>query len=160
MIRPLLPRRLVLGGMALLGAGLGLPLGRPRAATLIQVRKQRGCGCCDGWVEHLRANGFICEVSTLDDLAPIKASLSVPEALRSCHTATVEGYVVEGHVPASALRRLLAERPAIRGLAVPGMPLGSPGMPGEPVDEYAVIAFAKDGTQRTFMRFSGERETI
>jgi hypothetical protein len=145
-------------GLGLLGAGLALPLPRAKAATLIRAVKQRGCGCCEGWAQHVRAEGFACEVETMDDLEPVKARLGVPDALRSCHTATVEGYVLEGHVPASAIRKLLAERPAIRGLAVPGMPLGSPGMPGEPPDAYEVVAFAEGGAQHVFMRFLGERE--
>lgn len=159
MTRTALPRRPLLGGLVLLAGGLALPWAPARAAApLIEARKQRGCGCCEGWADHVRASGFACTVATYDDLGPIKAALGVPEALQSCHTATVEGYALEGHVPAAAIRRLLAERPAIKGLAVPGMPLGSPGMPGDPPDAYEVIAFGEGDAQSIFMRFVGEQQ--
>jgi hypothetical protein len=127
---------------------------------LVRVAKTPGCGCCEGWAEHLRAAGFACEVSENPDLDALKDRLGVPADLRSCHTATVAGYVVEGHVPAPAVRRLLVERPAaVLGLAVPGMPAGSPGMPSESPDTYAVTAFAADGGRTEFMRFVGETPT-
>jgi hypothetical protein len=98
---------------------------------------------------HLQANGFPVKTQDLDDLGPVKARHAVPRALHSCHTALVEGYVVEGHVPADVIDRLLRERPRIAGIAVPGMPLGSPGMesPGRPAERYNIIAFdGKGGT--------------
>ena len=152
-----LPRRPLLLGLAAVGVTLALPARRVRASPLVQVSKVTGCGCCEGWAEHLRASGFACEVTAHDDLTPIKRRLGVPEDLESCHTATLEGYVVEGHVPAAALQRLLAERPAIIGLAVPGMPMGSPGMPSPRPDAYDVVAFAADGRREVFMRFVGEQ---
>ena len=151
-----LSRRRLLEGLAVLSTCLALPALPARAAARLEVHKVRGCGCCEMWAEHLRAHGYACAVTEHADLDPIKARLGVPDALRSCHTALLEGYVVEGHVPAAALDRLLRERPAIAGLAVPGMPAGSPGMPSDQPDAYAVIAFAADGRQEVFMRFVGE----
>jgi hypothetical protein len=95
---------------------------------MITVYKTAGCGCCEQWVEYLRAEGFKVTAVDKPDLAAIKRSLGVQPAYESCHTAVVDGYVIEGHVPAGPIRRLLAERPATRGLAVPGMPTNSPGM--------------------------------
>ena len=96
---------------------------------------------------HLRAGGYTVRTEDLDDLAPIKRKLGVPTALQSCHTAVVEGYVIEGHVPADVIDRLLRERPAVVGLAVPGMPIGSPGMesPGQKPERYEVMAFDRQG---------------
>ena len=115
----------------LLKAALLLPLfALPAMAAqpAIEVYKSPTCGCCNAWVEYLRAEGF--EVNAYDrkELNALKRSLGVKPEMASCHTATVDGYVIEGHVPASAIRKLLAERPDTRGLAVPGMPLNSPGM--------------------------------
>jgi len=103
-------------------------------------------------VGHLRQHGFPVSVDDRSDLRPIKAKYGVPPALEACHTALVEGYVVEGHVPADLILRLLRERPAIVGLAVPGMPAGSPGMdsPGSPPERYRVFAFDRGGTPRVF----------
>jgi hypothetical protein len=157
MNRPAFSRRPLLLGLAAVGVAFALPLRRIQASPpLLRVAKVTGCGCCEGWADHLRASGFACEVAAYDDLAPIKRRLGVPEDLESCHTATLEGYVVEGHVPAAALRRLLAERPGIAGLAVPGMPMGSPGMPSPRPEAYEVIAFAAGGRREVFMRFVGE----
>ena len=121
-------------------------------ATIVQVFKSPTCGCCSKWVEHLKANGFATRVTNLDDLRNLKARHGVPSRLQSCHTAIVEGYVIEGHVPATDMRRLLKERPSSAGLAVPGMPTGSPGMEvaGAKVQPYDVIAFDKQGTTRVF----------
>jgi hypothetical protein len=158
--RHTLARRPLLAGLAAAAmAAFAAPLARARAAAArsLRVFKTPGCGCCEGWAEHLRANGFACEVTEHADLASVKDRLGVPESLRSCHTGTLEGYVVEGHVPAAALEQLLAERPAVVvGLAVLGMPMGSPGMPSPRPETYEVVAFGPDGRQRTFMRFTGE----
>ena len=118
----------------------------------IEVYKSATCGCCSKWVDHLKANGFAVRTTNREDLAEFKASHRVPRSVQSCHTAIVNGYVIEGHVPASDVQRLLKERPAIVGLAVPGMPLGSPGMEvagrkGQPFD---VLALDKDGKSRVF----------
>ena len=129
------------------------------SATKIAVTKDPDCGCCNGWVDHLKAEGFSVEVTKTGAVNRIKAKLGVPKELVSCHTAEVEGYVIEGHVPASAIRRLLAEKPRARGLAVPGMPIGSPGMEvdGSAPETYDVVLFGSFG-RRVFARFEGARE--
>ena len=109
----------------------------------------------------MRAAGFRVEDNLVASAAPARRMLGTPAGLLSCHAAAVDGYALEGHVPASAVKRLLAERPAgVRGLAVPGMPTGSPGMevPGRPEDDYDVVAFADGAAHRVFMRFRGGRE--
>ncbi len=123
----------------------------PQGPT-VQVYKLSTCGCCANWVQHLEANGFTTRVMSLDDLGEIKAKHNVPVAARSCHTATVDGYVIEGHVPAADVRRLLRERPAVLGLAVPGMPIGSPGMevPNVKPSPYNVVSFDHRGQLRVF----------
>jgi hypothetical protein len=122
----------------------------------IVVSKDPDCGCCNAWVDHLRAAGFQAEVVETPAINRLKAKLGVPDDLASCHTAEIDGYVVEGHVPASAIRGLLAEKPSARGLAVPGMPIGSPGMEveGSPPDEFTVVLFGDFG-RRTYGRFRG-----
>lgn len=115
----------------------------------ITVHKTPWCGCCGDWVDHLRADGFDVTVHEHEELSPVRTRLDVPLALGSCHTAEVSGYAIEGHVPAADIRRLLDERPdGVRGLAVPGMPVGSPGMEmGDREDPYEVIAFGDRGQQ-------------
>ncbi len=122
------------------------------APIAVIVYKNAQCGCCKNWVEHLRKAGFEVTAKDVNDLAAIKNKLGVPSALASCHTAIVGQYVVEGHVPAADIKRLLDEKPKVAGIGVPGMPVGSPGMemPGTPADRYDVVAFAKDGKQRVF----------
>ena len=128
-------------------------------APNITVTKDPNCGCCGGWVEHLKAEGFAVEVIESASVNRVKAKLGVPKDLASCHTAEIEGYVIEGHVPATAIRRLLSEKPQAKGLAVPGMPVGSPGMEvaGAPADIYDVLLFGAFG-KRVFARFEGARE--
>lgn len=150
-------RRLLLGAVA----AIALPGAAPAAARRLQVWRDPNCGCCGGWVEHMRAAGFQVEDKQVASAAPARRMLGTPADLLSCHAAAVGDYALEGHVPASAVERLLAERPAgVRGLAVPGMPLGSPRMevPGQPEDAYDVIAFADRAPHRVFMRFRGGRE--
>jgi len=129
------------------------------ASPTMTVHKDPTCGCCGAWVDHVRAAGY--ETRVIDDpaISALKSRLGVPVALRSCHTAEIEGYVLEGHVPANAIAKLLAERPKARGLAVPGMPVGSLGMEvaGVEVDSYDVMLFG-NGEARTFMRFKGAVE--
>ncbi|MCC7273570.1 MAG: DUF411 domain-containing protein [Alphaproteobacteria bacterium] len=120
------------------------------------VHKDPLCGCCEGWVAHLRRAGWQVTVRERRDLDAVKARLGVPAALASCHTAEIAGYAVEGHVPAHALDRLMAERPPLAGLAVPGMPAGSPGMEGGPPEPYDVVAFGPAGTA-AFGRYRGDR---
>lgn len=158
MIGRVLDRRAFLAGLAAAGTLLALPVGRPVAFEVVRVKKVKGCQCCDGWAEHLRAQGFACEIVAHPDIEAFKTRLGVPEDLRSCHTATVASYVIEGHVPAAAIRRLLAERPALTGLAVPGMPAGSPGMPSDRPETYEVLAFTRDGARKLFMRMRGEEQ--
>lgn len=119
-------------------------------ATPITVYASPSCGCCHQWVSHLEQNKFHVTVENVVDVAPIKRQFGVPESLWSCHTAMVHAYVIEGHVPADLIQRVMRERPAIAGLAVPGMPSGSPGMEGPRKDRYEVIAFARDGSTRTY----------
>ena len=126
-------------------------------ATRVSVWRDPNCGCCTGWIAHLRAEGFAVVDHVVSSVAPVRRRLGTPSDLLSCHAAEVEGFALEGHVPAAAIRRLLAERPpGLRGLAVPAMPVGSPGMEvsGMPVDTYDVIAFG-GGPHRSFMRFHG-----
>jgi hypothetical protein len=120
--------------------------------TTVTVYKTPTCGCCAQWVEHLRASGFAVQTTDLADLGKLKASHRVPPQVQSCHTALVDGYVIEGHVPAADVWRLLKERPGVAGLAVPGMPIGSPGMevPGMKVQPYDVIAFDAEGRTKVF----------
>jgi hypothetical protein len=122
------------------------------AAGKVTVYKTPTCGCCGKWVEHMQHNGFEVESRDLQDLRMIKSMHGIPLSQQSCHTAMVDGYVVEGHVPAADVRRLLAERPDIRGLAVPGMPMGSPGMEGPRKDAYQVITLPRQGASQIFAR--------
>jgi len=118
----------------------------------VVVYKSPWCGCCQGWVEHMRASGFEVTVREQEDLSAIKRMSGIPEQLQSCHTAFVGGYAIEGHVPAGAIERLLAERPSVRGLAVPGMPIGSPGMEGADPEPYEVMTFTQGGATNVYER--------
>ena len=120
------------------------------AKAQVTVYKSPTCGCCGKWVEHMEANGFAATTTNIPDVAPIKAKHGVPARLHSCHTSLVGGYVIEGHVPAEDIRRLLREKPAIVGLAAPGMPAGSPGMDVPNSPAYDVLAFDKDGNTKVF----------
>jgi hypothetical protein len=126
-----------------------------QAPVAVAVFKDAACGCCSQWVEHLKANGFDPTATNVPDLDAVKAKYNIPRRTQSCHTAIVEGYVVEGHVPAADIRRLLEERPAIAGLAVPAMPVGSPGMevPGVKPQPYDVLALNKDGTTAVYASY-------
>ncbi len=116
----------------------------------ILVYKSPTCGCCNGWVDHLEAAGFEVEARDVRDLVSVKLDAGVPTAMSSCHTALVDGYTVEGHVPADQIKRLLAERPEVAGIAVPGMPIGSPGMEGPGAKPYQVLAWTHDGQASVF----------
>ena len=142
-------RREFLGGAAAL-----LLLGAAPAAHAafpdVTVWRDPSCGCCEGWVRHMRGHGFQATVIGTADLPKIKAQHGIPERLQSCHTALVGGYVLEGHVPAPDVIRLLAEKPKAKGLAVPGMPLSSPGMDAGK-DNYDVILFGQaNGAETVF----------
>ena len=147
-------RRLLLTGAAALGlAASGLV--RAQAAQGIEVWKDPNCGCCQDWISHLEQNGFKAKVFETGNNAA-RARLGMPQPLGSCHTALVQGYVIEGHVPAQDIQRLLKEKPNALGLAVPGMPIGSPGMDGPAYggrrDRYEVLLVLKDGSTRVFQR--------
>lgn len=122
-------------------------------ADEVVVYQSRTCGCCQKWVSHLKNNGFKVKSEFLDDVTVAKNRLGVPMRMASCHTAVVNGYIVEGHVPASAIKELLAKKPAVKGIAVPGMPMGSPGMEGSHKEQFDVISFGDNGTQK-FMSFN------
>ena len=142
---------------------VSIPVATPRSpvvptadATLPQVlvHKSPTCGCCGAWVAHMEAAGFAVDVVETDDLEPIRRLVGVPAGKASCHTAQVDGYFVEGHVPADDVKRLLAERPAARGITAPGMPPGSPGMelPSGETPAYRVLLVANDGGTTEFAR--------
>lgn len=143
-----------------LGAALAIAIGwtvalfgpAPVEAEEVTVYKSPWCECCGGWVEHMEASGFDVTVREVEDLDPVRAEHGVTDELMSCHTAVVDGYVVEGHVPAADVRRLLEERPDAKGLTAPGMPGGSPGMESAPKEPYAVLLFDADGDTQVFSR--------
>ena len=121
------------------------------SAAVVNVTKSADCTCCDGWVDHMRKAGFDVDVKVVDDVRPTATRLGVAENLRSCHTSVVEGYVIEGHVPAGDVKRLLAQNPKAAGLAVPGMVLGSPGMDfGSQKEPYKTLLFTKSGQKQVF----------
>ncbi len=156
----LLGRRSVLmalGGVAAAAAGAvafaGL-FGSDRAAAGgIVVYKSPSCGCCGNWAKHLRRNGFDVSVKNIDNISPVKERAGIPDDLESCHTAFISGYVVEGHVPAEDIRKILAERPKIRGLAVPGMPASAPGMDSPDREPYTVYSFGEDGKAEVYASY-------
>jgi hypothetical protein len=119
---------------------------------VITVYKDPNCGCCNNWVEHLIKHGFRVTEKNTSEMSEIKRGLGIPQHLESCHTGVVNGYVVEGHVPATDIKRLLKEKPRVAGLAVPGMPMGSPGMEGPRADRYDVISFDKAGKTKVFAK--------
>ena len=120
------------------------------AEPTLVVYKTPTCGCCKGWGQSMAKAGFKVEVHDLPDLASIKHAAGVPDSLQACHTARIGGYVVDGHVPAADIRRLLAERPDIAGIATPGMPMGSPGMEGAYADHYDVMTFGGNARSTVF----------
>jgi hypothetical protein len=121
--------------------------GAQEPAPTVTVYKSPTCGCCSKWIEHMRSQGFDVKSTDVDDITQVKTAYGVPVEAASCHTALVRGYVVEGHVPASSVKRLLREKPKVAGLAVPGMPVGSPGMemPNGQKEPYEVVSFDKAG---------------
>lgn len=148
-----LTRRALLVAISASTLAAVLPGRGSAASTAIRVVKDPNCGCCSAWVEILEADGFSAEVELMeyDALQAHKAASGIPESMVSCHTAHIEGYVIEGHVPTADIRRLLAERPDAVGLSVPGMPYGSPGMgPEDAREAYAVQLILKDGSAQVF----------
>jgi hypothetical protein len=135
---------------ASIGAAAQTP---PAAPAPVAVFKSATCGCCAKWNDHMRTAGFAVNSTDVPDVTPVKDKHGVPPALRSCHTAVVGGYVIEGHVPADVIKKLLRERPAVVGIAVGGMPTGSPGMEdptGKRVDSYNVMSFDKSGATKVY----------
>ena len=115
------------------------------SADTVKVYKDPNCGCCSKWADHMRANGFTVETVDLPDLTMVKQRYAIGESLQSCHTAVIGDYAFEGHVPADVIRKFLDEKPSVAGLAVPGMPMGSPGMEGAGKDRYDVLTFDRAG---------------
>lgn len=156
----MIDRRSFVAQAAALGLGLAggrrlwAQLGATAGPVTLTVYKSPTCGCCAKWVDHLKAAGFATVVHDESDMDEVKDNLGVPKALRSCHTAQVNQYVIEGHVPAEDIRRLLGGKPKVAGLAVPGMPASSPGMavPGAPVEPYEVLAFRLDGSTEVYAK--------
>jgi len=145
-------RRLLAGAalMALSRSSPALAASRPK----ITIYKNASCDCCQKWADHLLAAGFETELIDRGALTALKTEWKIPSKLHACHTGKIDSYVIEGHVPASAIKRLLAERPQAIGLAVPGMPIGSPGMEGGQAETYDVIVFGR-GFERSFARYKG-----
>lgn len=127
------------------------------ALPRIEIWKSPTCGCCKDWISHLQVNGFSVQTHDVPSTAPVRARLRMPEQYGSCHTASAGGYVLEGHVPAREIKRLLNEKPAALGLAVPGMPVGSPGMDGPEYrgrrDPYDVLLITADGSARSYQAY-------
>lgn len=152
---PFYTRRVTLGLIASATASFVTGVQASTPPTII-VSKDPNCGCCTGWVQHLRRNGFAATIVETADMQAVKTRLGVPSELVSCHSAEIGEYIIEGHVPAQAISRLLAEKPNARGLAVPGMPIGSPGMEGGTPEIYDVILFGSD-RRESFGRYKGDR---
>lgn len=139
---------------ALLLTALPVPaLTRAATAPQVEVYKSAGCGCCEGWIEHLQSNGFTVKAQDVGDTGAYRRKFGIPDALGSCHTALVQAYALEGHVPAADIKRLLAEKPKARGLAVPSMPMGSPGMEGPRNDPYDVFLISADGGTSVYRHY-------
>lgn len=120
------------------------------APVSVMVYKDASCGCCKEWVKHMQKAGFVVTSQDSTDMAGIKKKLGVPDALGSCHTAVIGDYLIEGHVPADVVQIMLREKPVARGLAVPGMPMGSPGMEGPIKQKYDVMLFERSGKSRIY----------
>ncbi len=147
--------RWIAAPLALAAAITQVPVSRAQtAAPMVTVYKSPTCGCCSKWIEHMRSNGFEVKSTDVEDVSSIKTANGVPPEAGSCHTALVGGYVLEGHVPADSVKRLLSEKPKVAGLAVPGMPIGSPGMevPSGQVQRYDVVSFTRGGPTTVFDR--------
>jgi hypothetical protein len=145
----------------LLGGSFGLatlPFGsrqQPQLEPTISVFKDPTCSCCNGWIEHLKVNGFRVDVHEMkdSDLRELKNKNGIPPSLQTCHTGVVDGYVIEGHIPAAQIKRVLKEDPKAVGLAVPGMPQGSPGMEGAKVERYSVLLFDSAGQSSVYAQY-------
>jgi hypothetical protein len=131
-----------------------VPLAAGAAAPVIEVYKSPTCGCCEEWIKYLRANGFTVNAHDVQEPAQYRARFGIPEQMGSCHTATVQGYALEGHVPAADIKRLLATKPKAKGLAVPGMVSGSPGMEGARRDAYDVLLVQESGKATVYKHYT------
>lgn len=141
---------------AVLAASLGLPLAAMAAKPVVEVYKSEYCGCCKSWIKHLEANGFTVKAENVKDTSDYREKFGMPAKYGSCHTAKVNGYVLEGHVPAPEIKRLLEKKPKAVGLAVPGMPMGSPGMEGDRKDAFDVVLVKPNGAGHTvFKHYKG-----
>jgi len=138
----------------LLAAMLAMPALAMAATPIINVYKSATCGCCEAWVKHLRDNGFKVEAHNVANPSDTREKMGMPDRMGSCHTAVVDGYAIEGHVPAADIKRLLASKPKATGLAAPGMPLGSPGMEGPRKDAYDVYLVLPDGSSRVYQHYN------
>jgi hypothetical protein len=137
-----------------LTTGAARPLvGEDAKKPIITVYKDPSCGCCKSWIEHLLKHGYRVDAKDTPDMIGIKRTLGIPEGLSACHTAIVNGYLIEGHVPAADIARLLKEKPKVAGLAVPGMPMGSPGMEGPRAQHYQVLSFDRTGKTKIFASY-------
>ncbi|SFD27067.1 DUF411 domain-containing protein [Massilia yuzhufengensis] len=136
-----------------LAAALAFPLLASAAQPVIEVFKTATCGCCKEWIKHLEANGFTVKSQDVASTSDYRAKFGIAQQYGSCHTGRVGGYAIEGHVPASDIKRLLAAKPKARGLAVPGMPMGSPGMEGPRKDPYEVLLVKDGGKTAVFKRY-------
>ena len=152
-------------GMASLGfSHISIAANEAKQANVVTVWKTPTCGCCKDWVIHLRKEGFNVVTNDVSDTAPIRQKLGLPAKFGSCHTAQVDGYVLEGHVPAREVKRLLREKPVAVGLAVPGMPVGSPGMEmkGDMQgvrDAFDVVLVTRDGSSRVYESYAAKHAT-
>lgn len=141
---------------AILAGTLGVHLAASAAAPVIEVYKNPDCGCCTGWVKHLQESGFTVNTHHVEDTSDYRMKFGMPEALGSCHSAKVEGYALEGHVPAAEIKRLLAEKPKAVGLSVPAMPIGSPGMEGPRKDPFDVLLVQQNGKHSIYKHYNGK----
>jgi hypothetical protein len=120
--------------------------------SVLTVYKDPNCGCCAKWVTHMSQNGFVVTVRDTSDMDEIKKTMGVPASLQSCHTGIIDKYVIEGHIPADVVKKFLDAKPKDLGIAVPGMPAGSPGMEMGRVDKYDIVAFTREGKTRVFAK--------
>lgn len=141
---------------AILAGSLAIPLLASAAGPIVEVYKSAYCGCCTGWVDHMKANGFDVKVKNVESPSDYREKFGIPQELGSCHTAKVQGYAIEGHVPAADIKRLLTEKPKAIGLAVPSMPMGSPGMEGPRKDPYDVFLVQGKDQKSVYQHYDGK----
>lgn len=146
-------RRLLLKSILAGGTGSLTPMLFAQPALHMKVYKSEGCGCCEAWIDHLKENGFSIEARNVPSPGDYRETGGIPKDLGSCHTGVIQGYAIEGHVPAADIKRLLKDRPAARGLAVPAMPLGSPGMEGNRRDAYDVFLVQSNGVRSVYAHY-------